>query len=89
MPRPPFDMLRACFWLLAIIILVMVGEAGLAGLGCMYLVLTGGLVGACVAAGVSQMAREVMELALTTVLALLLAARSGGGPPSPPPDDEP
>jgi hypothetical protein len=84
MARPPFDMLRACFWLLAIIIVVMIGEAALAGIGCMYLVIMGAKVGTCIEAGVTGMAREVMELALTTVLALLLASR----PPTKPPDDD-
>jgi hypothetical protein len=86
--RPPFNMMRACFWLLAVIILVMTGEAALAGLGCMYLVLFGGqALGACISAGVTQQVREVIELALTTVLALLLAARNGRGPPDKPPED--
>jgi hypothetical protein len=84
MPRPPFDMLRACFWLMAVIILVMVGAAGSAAIGCGYLVLTGQQkLGACLDAGVTGQAREVLELSLTTVLALLLAARG----PRPPDDD--
>ena len=88
MARPPFDMLRSCFWLLAIIIVVMTGEAALAGLGCIYLVLFGQqALGACISAGVTQQAREVIELALATVLALLLAARNGR-PPTGPPDDD-
>jgi hypothetical protein len=85
MARQPFDMLQAAFWLLAAIIFVMLGEALLAVLGCLWLTLTGQqAVGACVTAGVAQQAREIMELALTTVLALLLAGR---GPPPPPPNE--
>ena len=91
-PRDPNAwMLRACFWLLAVVILVMVGEAALATAACMVMVLTGQQkVGACIEAGVAQQVREVTELALTTVLALLLAARPpGGGPPQgPPPEAE-
>jgi hypothetical protein len=87
MARPSFDMLRACFWLMAIIVLVMVGESVAAMIGCGWLVLTGQQKpGICIEAGVVGQAREVLELALTTVLALLLAGR---GPPRPPPPDEP
>jgi hypothetical protein len=61
---------------MAIIVLVMVGESVLAVSGCIWLVLSGQQkAGACVEAGVIGQAREVLELALTTVLALLLAAR--------------
>jgi hypothetical protein len=85
MSRPAFDMLRACFWLLAVIILVMVGESVLALATCGYMVLTGQQkMGACVEAGVVGHAREIMELSLTTVLALLLAARKNGDGPKPP-----
>jgi hypothetical protein len=74
-------MLRACFWLMAIIVMVMVAESVLAVAGCFWLVLSGQQkAGACIEAGVVGQAREVLELALTTVLALLLAARK---PPDP------
>jgi hypothetical protein len=87
MARPPFDMLRACFWLLATVVLVMVGESALALATCGWMVLTGQTkLGACVEAGVVGHAREIMELSLTTVLALLLAARR---PPPGPPDEAP
>jgi hypothetical protein len=90
MARSPFDMLRACFWLLAVIIMIMVGESALALATCGYLVLVGTQkVGVCVETGVVGQAREILELSLTTVLALLLAARGPpGGPPPPPPEDD-
>lgn len=80
-PPPPFDWPRWCFWLLAVIILVMVGEAVFALFGCVALaVLHREDMGSCVNTGVVEQARESLELALTTVLALILAARR------PPPD---
>lgn len=83
MARPPFNMLRACFYLLAIIMLVMMGETLLAVLGCLYLVLSSRTpVGACIEAGVATQVREAFSEALTAVLALLLAARN-----TPPPDE--
>jgi hypothetical protein len=86
----PFNMLRACFWLLAVVVMVMVGESALALATCGWLVLTGQQkLGLCVEAGVVGQAREVLELALTTVLALLLAARNGGPKPPGPPDVPP
>jgi hypothetical protein len=71
---------------LAVVILIMVGESTLALATCGYLVLSGqSKLGACIEAGVVGHAREIMELSLTTVLALLLAARGPprGGPPQP------
>lgn len=77
-------MLRACFYLLAIIMLVMMSETLIAVLGCVYLVVSGrSPVGSCVEAGVTTQVREAFSEALTAVLALLLAARDR---PPPPPD---
>jgi hypothetical protein len=84
MPRP-FNMLRACFWLLAVILLIMVGETLLAVAGCGWLVLTGQAApGVCIQAGVIDQARGVLSEALAAVLALIIAAR-----PGPPPDNPP
>ncbi len=74
--------MRAVFLLLAIILLVMVGETLIAILGCTYMVLTGrSQPGTCIDVGIIAQAREVMAEALTAVMALLLASRSK------PPDD--
>jgi hypothetical protein len=75
-------MLRAAFLLLAIILLVMVGETLLALIGCTYMVLSGrSEPGTCMDIGIVAQVREVLSEALTAVLALLLAARD-----RPPPD---
>lgn len=81
----PFDLLRACFWLMAIIvILVMVMLVAIAT-GCGYMVISGRMPpGTCVALGISGQLRELFSEVLTAVLALLLAARS----PPPPPDKD-
>jgi len=84
-PRPPFDVLRGAFWLLAAAIGVALFILLAAELGCFWLILVARTepIGACTGIGVQ--AREVWELILTSVLALLLASRSG--PPPPPPPD--
>ena len=82
MARPPFDIMRAAFLLLAIILLVMVGETLIAILACTYMVLAGrSQPGTCIDVGIVAQVREVMAEALTAVLALLLASQS-----KPPPD---
>jgi hypothetical protein len=82
MPRPPFDVLRWSFLLLAIVILAEVALTGFGALGCFWLVFTRQAeIGACVPA--STMVREVFAELLTAVLALILAGR----PPSPPSDE--
>jgi hypothetical protein len=69
-------MMAACFWLLAIVILIMMGEAAFGIIGCGWLVLSGKEpVGTCNTAGIIAQTRELMSEALTAVLALLLAAR--------------
>ena len=60
----------------------MIGMAALAGLGCLWLTLTGRAdVGACMATGVVQQIRETWAEAVAVVLALLLAAKGNGKPP--------
>ena len=84
MPRPPFDVLRGAFWLLAAAIGVALFILLAAELGCFWLIVVDRTepIGAC--AGIGVQAREVWEFILTTVLALLLASRSGPPPPPPP-----
>jgi hypothetical protein len=68
--------MAACFWLLAIVILVMVGGAAFGMIGCGWLVLSGRQpIGTCNTLGVLSQTRELLSEALTAVLALLLAAR--------------
>ena len=83
--KPPFDILRAAFWLLAAAIGVALFILLAAELGCFWLILVARIepIGAC--AGIGVQAREVWEFILTTVLALLLA--SCPGPPPPPPEE--
>jgi hypothetical protein len=72
------------YWLLAIVVLVMVGMAAAAGVGCLWLTLNGRAeVGACLATGLVQQIRETWAEAVAVILALLLAARSGNGPKPP------
>lgn len=82
MPKQ-FNMLRACFWLLAFIIGVMLIEGSFGIVTCAYLTISGKQsVGDCIKAGVTGHIKEILELALTTVLALLLADRNKPPPPS-------
>jgi hypothetical protein len=75
-------MQRACFLLLAAVMIIMMGETLLAVVGCGYMVLAGRAEpGVCIQAGIVGQAREVLSEALTAVLALLLAARNGRRPP--------
>ena len=83
MPRPPFDLLRAVFLLLAVVILTEVGMTVFAGLACWWLNLqTAREIGACLPI-VVQIREQWAEI-LASVLALLLAARSWPPPPDPP-----
>ena len=67
-------MLRACFYLLAIVLLSEVALACFAGAGCYWLILTGRMpIGGC--ANTTTVIREVFSEILAAVLALLLAAR--------------
>jgi len=82
-PRRPFDLLRAVFLLLAIVILTEVAMTIFAGMGCWYLnMVTTREIGACLP--IIVQIREQWAEILASVLALLLAARSW--PPSDPPD---
>jgi hypothetical protein len=84
--RPPFSMLRAAFWLLAILLGAEMATTMSVIAGCAWTVLVERAmpVSACAKAGDSV--REGWSEALAAILALLLAAKSGnGGPPKPPP----
>jgi hypothetical protein len=87
MARQPFSMLRACFYLLAIVILIMMFETLLALSSCAWIVAVQGRepLGACTSMG--GMIREIFSELLTGILALLVASRGGnGGPPKAPPE---
>jgi hypothetical protein len=90
MAKPPhFSMLRAAFWLLAIVICTELTMTLLAGTGCFWLILTGQYkIGAC--ENVSAQIREIWAEVLAAILALLLASRGNGNgkPPPPPPPTE-
>lgn len=74
--RPPFDLLRWAFVLLACVLLVALAETLIAIGGCSYMVLTGRAeIGACMGAGIIEQVRQVLAETLTAVLALLLARR--------------
>jgi hypothetical protein len=80
--RPPFDVFRAAFWLLAVVIGFEMALTVFAGAGCFWLILSGRYeLGACQNTGTQV--REVFAEVLAAVLALLLAARGGRGPPPP------
>jgi hypothetical protein len=79
MARPPFDIMRACFMLLAAVVLIMMAETLISLASCLWLIAVSRTeqVGAC--QGVSAQVREIMTELLTAILALLAASR--GGPP--------
>jgi hypothetical protein len=78
MARPPFDILRAAFLLLATVILAEMALTLFGAAGCFWLVLSGrDPIGSCATA--STLAREIFAELLTAILALLLAGR----PPPP------
>jgi len=74
-------MLKACFYLLAVLLLAEMATTMGVIAGCAWAVLVehGAPLGACQRAGDSV--REVWSEALAAVLALLLAAKPGGKPP--------
>lgn len=84
--RPPFDMLRACFWLVAVIVGVIL-ILMIMGVGsCVIGVAIGRMpVGYCLEKGVFTQIHDWWAEILTTVLALLVAG--GRAPPPPPPGD--
>jgi hypothetical protein len=86
--RPQFDVLRACFILLAIILITQITITAVGGVFCFYFFLTGSAkIGDC--AAFTSQAREIWAEALAIVLALLLAASKPPTPPNTPPDAAP
>jgi hypothetical protein len=81
--RPPFDMLRACFWLVAFMVgVVMLIIAGTTG-ACILGIATGWLpVGHCLSVGLVQFIRDWWTDILATILALLAVSRLPPPPPS-------
>ena len=80
--RPPFDMLRACFLLLAFVIASQVVAIIFGSWTCFYLLIIGTAhLGDC--GGFGAQAKEMWSEVLAAILALLLAART------PPPDKPP
>lgn len=74
--RPPFDILRWAFVLLAGMVTVQLSETLLAVGACIYMAVSGrSALGACAEAGIVTQIREVFTETLTAVLALLLAGR--------------
>ena len=82
MARPPFDLLRACFYLLAFVVAVMMFETLAAVFGCVWLVAIqhGEPLGSCASLG--NQIREIMAELLTAILALIASSRGGRPPPS-------
>ena len=78
--RSPFNILRACFYLFGVVVLLEAAWATVGGIGCLMLIMNGTIaIGSC--AEVAQRAREIFSEMLAGILALLLAAR--------PPNDKP
>jgi len=80
MPRPPFDVIRACFLLLALVVVLIMIETLLGVLGCVWVIaiVRAEPIGACSSVG-SQI-RDIMSELITAILALIASSR--GGPPS-------
>ena len=84
MTRPPFDILRAAFYLLAFVVISELGVTVFGAVGCFWMILQGRAeLGAC--SNIGAMAREIFAELLTAILALLLAGRI---PPASPPDKD-
>jgi hypothetical protein len=77
-------MLKAAFWLLAIVVLTELMLTVAFGAGCFWMIVVSAQIpiGGC--ANVGQQIREVWAEVLAAILALLLASRGNGSPPSPP-----
>jgi hypothetical protein len=74
--RGGFDLWRACFYLLAVMLLLEIGSTILAGFACYNLNLqTRQEIGACLP--IVEQIRQVWAEALAAILALLLAAKGG------------
>lgn len=78
-PLKPFDPIRAAFYLLAVVILIVMLETLLVLLGCSWVVVVMGRepLGSC--QGIGNQVREVITEMVAAVLALIVASR--GAPP--------
>ena len=78
MPAPrPFDILRAAFWLLAVLVGTALASILITSVGCTVALLIGRIEpGTCVKLGLPEFYHDVWSEALTAILALL-AARPG------------
>ena len=86
--KPPGDwMLRACFWLVAVVVVAVMSMAVAGVAACVVGVWVGKIpVGSCAERGIYEEIHNWWTEILTAILALLVASRSG--PPPPPPGDE-
>lgn len=77
---PRFDLLRACFWLLAVVIAIEAVTTAIAGASCVWLLFGDRYqIGAC--ENVGTLVRNVFSDLLAAVLALLLAGTKSPPPP--------
>ena len=85
-PRPPFDIVRGVFWLIAVVIAFAMAMILGIGVTCEYMVVVKGMTFAeCKGFDL----RGVWSEVLTTLLVLLNTRRDPPGPPSPPKPPEP
>lgn len=81
----PFNILAACFYLLAVVICMQASAAIFAGIGCFYLnVNFTQQIGACLPVG--QLIKEQWDKIFEIILALLVAGNARLPPPPSPPD---
>ena len=82
MPRPPFDVIRACFLLLALVVLIVMLETLLGVLGCVWVIaiVRAETLGAC--SSVGGQIRDIMSELITAILALIASSRGGRPPPN-------
>lgn len=80
MPRRPFNIVAAVFYLLAGVIAAQIVTATLAGLGCFYMnANTVREIGACMP--IAQLIQSQWDKIFETALALLIAGNAGRLPP--------
>lgn len=76
-PRRPFDIVRACFLLLAVVVCIAMGETMVAVVGCVWNYVARSDLpqpdGAC--GNLGNNVREIMTELLTAILALIAASR--------------
>lgn len=73
--RRPFDILRACFYLVGVLLLLMMLETLISATACVWLIVVGReSVGAC--SNLTQQLRDIWAEMLAAILALLVAAKA-------------